>query len=290
MCVQGLTRIVLVKDFSYWGRDGCLLRVASVRSADDQSTSNDKPAIVLLHGGGPDHESLVPLAQRLADLHRVFLPDIRGYGRSICRDPHAHTWARYVEDIVALLDQLGLDKAILAGTGLGSTICLRTAVAHPDRVRALVLISVEDIEDDEAKKAESAFMDAFAERVRSGGIEAGWEPILPTLAPIIGTMVRDAIPRSDPESIAAAAAIGHDRSFRSIKELREITAPILIFPGVDARHPAVLAKNLAAMLPNAHLATERFTDGIRTIDEFAQTLVPSIRDFLNKVSGQGPLD
>ncbi|WP_410582754.1 hypothetical protein [Amycolatopsis sp. lyj-108] len=75
-----------------------------------------------------------------------------------------------------------------------------TTSANSGRVRAAILISVEDIEDDEAKQAEIAFMDAFTERVRTGGIEAAWAPVLPELAPVIGALVRDAIPRASPRS------------------------------------------------------------------------------------------
>lgn len=164
---------------------------------------------------------------------------------------------------------------------LGATISLRTALAYPERLKALVLISVEDIEDDEAKEAEIAFMDAFAVRVRAEGIEAAWEPILGNLAPIIGAMVREAIPRSDPASIAAAAAIGHDRSFRSVDELAKIANPTLIIPGFDTRHPAELSEHLARILPNGHLAPVKVSNDIRTADDFARAFAPVIRDFLN---------
>ena len=109
---------------------------------------------------------------------------------------------------------MGASPAVVGGAGLGSTIALRTAVAYPDSVHALVLVSVEDIEDEAAKKAEVAFMEDFASRVRNFGIEEGWKTILSDLSPVIESMVRDAIPRSNPESIAAAAPIGYDRSFR----------------------------------------------------------------------------
>lgn len=266
-------------EFGYRGQDGCALSAALILPVAANST-DQAPTIVLLHGGGPDHHSLVPLANQLADLYTIVLPDIRGYGRSVCRDPQAHTWARYVDDLIALLDHLRVERAVLGGAGLGSTIALRAAIANPSRIHSLLLISIEEIEDDDAKKAEIEFMDAFAERVRSEGIESAWEPILPALAPIIGTMVRDAIPRTDPASIAAAAAIGRDRSFRSVDELRGIVAPTLIFPGIDSRHPAALAKQLAAILPNAQLSTERFTDSVRTTEDFAVVLAPPVRDFL----------
>src|SRR5688500_2550488 len=161
-------------EFTYHGSDGCPLHVTTV---------GDGPPLVLLHGGGPDHRSLVPLAQRLADRHTVVLPDVRGYGRSICADPACPTWDQYTGDLIALLDELGIDRVDLGGTGLGSTVTLRTALDHPDRVRAAVLISVEDIEDDQDKEHETAFLDAFAEQVRTDGIEAAWAPVLGMFPP-----------------------------------------------------------------------------------------------------------
>jgi pimeloyl-ACP methyl ester carboxylesterase len=267
-------------ELNFRGNDGCPLHATIIDAADRPTVVREGSVIVLLHGGGPDHHSLIPLAQKLANRHAVVLPDIRGYGRSVCTDPARHTWAQYADDVVALLDRLGVHRAVVGGAGLGSTITLRVAVAYPDRVEALVLISVEDIEDDDEKEAEIEFMDAFAARVWAEGIEAAWEPILKNLAPIIGTMVREAIPRSDPASIAAAAAIGHDRSFRSPDELAVITAPTLIVPGIDQRHPTALAEHLASILPNGHLAAVRLSNDLHTADDFARVLAPAIREFL----------
>ncbi|UUV35943.1 alpha/beta hydrolase [Amycolatopsis roodepoortensis] len=258
-------------EITYHGGDDCPLYAVSLGSG---------PPLVLLHGGGPDHHSLIPLAERLADRHTVILPDVRGYGRSICTDPVRHTWTQYSDDVAALLDHLGFQRAAVGGTGLGATITQRTCLEHPGRIRAAILISVEDIEDDEAKQAEIAFMDAFADRVRTDGIEAAWAPILPDLAPVIGALVRDAIPRSDPASIAAAATIGHDRPFRSVDELAAITAPTLVFPGMDERHPAALAENAARVLPNGHLAPVSLSSTLRTAEDLAETFAPAILRFL----------
>ncbi|MFC8042815.1 alpha/beta fold hydrolase [Nocardia sp. NPDC057353] len=238
------------------------------------------PLLVLLHAGGPDHHSMLPLARHLADLGRVVTPDIRGYGASTCRDPAAHTWDRYSADVVALLDALGASSAVLAGAGLGSTIALRTALTHPDRVSAVVAIGVEDIEDDEAKAAEIAFLDAFARRVAEHGIAAGWEPILDQFPPLVGAMVRDAIPRSDPASIVAAAAIAHDRSFATVGELAAVTAPVLVFPGTDPRHPTALAEHLAATVAGGQLARVRIDAELHTADDLAAATAPAIRAFL----------
>ncbi|BAH55744.1 MULTISPECIES: alpha/beta fold hydrolase [Rhodococcus] len=198
----------------------------------------------------------------------------------MCRDPALHTWSRYAADVIALLDHLGASEAVVGGTGLGGTIALRAAPAFPSRVRAVVVISAEDIEDDEAKVAETALVDRFAERVRGDGIEAAWELFLPHLQPLIGNLVRSAIPRADPGSVAAAAAIGRDRSFRTLDELGAIEVPVLIVPGADERHPAELAERMSATIPHATLARNVSFDALATADDLAGAVVPQIRRFL----------
>lgn len=258
-------------EVSYRGADGWLLYA---------HTFGTGPATVLLHGGGPDHRSLLPLAEQFSGASMVVLPDLRGFGRSICTEPACFTWARYTEDVVALIDHLGLHKVSLVGTGVGSTIALRVAAAHPDRVSAMALISVEDIEDDEAKAAEVAFFEAFAARVVAGGPQAAWAPVLPALAPLIGALVREAIPRCDPASLAAFCAIGYDRAFRSVDELRSIDVPALVVPGADARHPSHLAAEVARALPNARLAAASMSAELRTAEDLAEAVGPEIRRFL----------
>ncbi|MCH8495118.1 MAG: hypothetical protein LAT57_05735 [Balneolales bacterium] len=185
--------------------------------------------------------------------------------------------------MISMLNYLKVDKAIIGGTGLGATLSLRFAAAHHDRTEAIIPISIEEIEDDEANRAEIEFMDAFAKRVRTKGIMAGWEPILNDLAPVIRTLVEDAIPRSNPESIAAAAAIGHDRSFRNVDELKEITAPALIIPGMDRRHPVELSKEIAKILPNGRLADIAMNPDLKTSDDLARQFAPAIRKFITEL-------
>ena len=271
--------IYLITEFKYsYGNTWPLY----AKSLELIEKSDHSDALILLHGGGPDHHSLIPLGKQLAGIHTVILPDIRGYGSSICADSSLHTWVQYANDVRALMNTIKAPTAIVGGAGLGSTISLRTALAYPDRVKALVLISVEDIEDDNAKKLEIAFMEDFASRVRNLGIEKAWEPILKDLSPIIESMVRDAIPRSNPESIAAAAAIGYDRSFRNIKELSTIFVPTLIIPGMDWRHPITLAKELAKILPKGYLASVTFSENLKTEEDFANCFAPIIQNFLSQ--------
>lgn len=264
-------------DMEYFGTDGCSLYAARI---PERHSGAAHPNVILMHGGGPDHHSLLPLAGQLADVADIILPDVRGYGRSVCTEPGRHTWDQYALDVISLMDALGVENAVVGGAGLGGTIALRAGLAYPDRITAIIVIGAEDIEDDAAKKEEIAFMDAFASRVEKEGIEAGWAPILPDLSPVIGAMVREAIPRSDPASIAAAAAIGRDRSFASLEELRGVSAPTLVIPGMDWRHPSRLARQLAAILPEGRLASVAMSAEIADAHQFAEIVAPAIRSFL----------
>ncbi|ABW11771.1 alpha/beta hydrolase fold [Parafrankia sp. EAN1pec] len=259
--------------------DGCVL-VTEV--------SGHGSVVVLLHAGGPDRHSLDPFARRLAGRHTVVQPDIRGYGGSVCRDPARHTWDQYAVDVLTVLDGLaeaGVVAAnvgvVVAGVGLGSTIALRLAIARPDRVAAVVALGVEDIEDDEAKAAEIAYFDAFADRVRDEGLAAAWAPIVARLPPVVEAMVTDAIRRSDPASIAAAASIARDRSFRHVDDLAAVRVPALVFAGTDWRHPRALAAAAARVMPAATMAMAEIGPAVRTGKELADALMPELLDFLD---------
>ncbi|MEU7524135.1 alpha/beta fold hydrolase [Saccharothrix sp. NPDC042600] len=64
---------------------------------------------------------------------RLFCRDWQGPGRPVSR-------AAYAADVIAVLDQLGLDRAVLVGQSLGGHTAMLAAAAHPDRVSGLVLV------------------------------------------------------------------------------------------------------------------------------------------------------
>jgi pimeloyl-ACP methyl ester carboxylesterase len=270
----------MTDDFAYTGPDGWPV-VGEIVGAG--------PLVIMLHGGGPDHRSMRPLAERLSDRYRVALPDIRGYGRSVCPDPALHRWPQYVDDLIGIMDVLGAHEADLVGAGLGGTVALRACLAHSARIRTAVIISVEDIENDEAKAAEALLMDRFAECVRTRGITAGWDLFLPNLQPLIAELVREAIPRADAASVAAAARIGHDRAFATLDELASITTPTLIIPGDDERHPTALAHRVADVMTGARVADVRMSRQLRDAEDMALAFAPHIRAFLHHPSAAARL-
>ncbi|MCF6388759.1 MULTISPECIES: alpha/beta hydrolase [Actinomycetes] len=236
--------------------------------------------IVMLHGGGPDHYSMRPLANRLAGRYRVALPDIRGYGASRCPDPTLHRWDQYVTDAIEIMHALDATSAHFVGAGLGGTIALRTCLEHRHVARSAVIISAEAIEDDEDKAADTELMDRFANRARSRGLQAAWELFVPHLQPLIANLVTEAIPRADAQSAAVAATIGHDRAFATVEELRRINTPTLIIAGDYSRHPTQLARTLADALPHGELAEVAMSDLLANAEDLARAFGPAIEQFL----------
>src|SRR6202012_2069421 len=77
----------------------------------------------------------------LSRKHKLILWDMRGHGQSdYPDDPSAYSEALTVGDIEALLDKAGADKAIVGGLSLGGYMSLAFYRAHPERVRALLII------------------------------------------------------------------------------------------------------------------------------------------------------
>ncbi|MET9301491.1 alpha/beta hydrolase [Micromonospora aurantiaca] len=92
-------------------------------------------AVVLLHAGIADRRMWRGQIPALAQRHRVIAPDLRGYGESeLPTTPFAHH-----DDVVGLLDALGVERAALVGCSFGGRVAVDTALAHPERVSALAL-------------------------------------------------------------------------------------------------------------------------------------------------------
>lgn len=95
--------------------------------------------LVLTHGSSWDHRQWQPQVAAFAPDFQVVVWDVRGHGRSSL-PPGPVDANDFSRDLVALLDHLGLERAVLCGLSLGGHVSLRTAARFPDRVAALVLI------------------------------------------------------------------------------------------------------------------------------------------------------
>ena len=106
----------------------------------DEGPRDDATPIVLLHGTSASLHTWDGWTQRLARERRVVRVDLPGFGLTGPRPDADYHVARYVEFVTALLDTLGIEHCVLAGNSFGGWIAWETALAHPTRVDALVLV------------------------------------------------------------------------------------------------------------------------------------------------------
>ena len=95
------------------------------------------PPLTLLHGGLGDSGLWEPVVPFLAEQFRTIRTDLRFYGRST---GPAAPWSWH-DDVIGVLDALGVERTALTGLSLGGRLATEIALAHPDRVSALVLVA-----------------------------------------------------------------------------------------------------------------------------------------------------
>ena len=110
------------------------------RLAYDELGTGDR-VVVLVHGLLMRRSMHIPLATELARRgYRVLCLDMLGHGDSDRpRDKRLYSMELYGRHVVEVLDQLGIEGAVVGGTSLGANVALEVAVQSPERVRGLIL-------------------------------------------------------------------------------------------------------------------------------------------------------
>jgi 3-oxoadipate enol-lactonase len=124
-------------------------------------TGGADPPIVLAHGFLMDRSMFEPQVEALRPHYRVITWDSRGFGDTI-DDGRPFTYWDLASDCLALLDHLGIDRAVVGGMSQGGFVSLRVALTAPERVRALVLLdSQAGTEDPEVVPLYQAMLDEW---------------------------------------------------------------------------------------------------------------------------------
>ncbi len=217
------------------------------------------PALVFLHAGIADSRMWDAEFASLPAGHRFVRVDLRGFGRS----KHAPGTFSYHQDVLRVLDSLEIARATVVGCSFGSSVALDLALAHPERVERLVLVSpsVGDGDSSEAIRASGEREEAALER---GDLDAAVEENLrmwvdgphrspgevdPGLRRFVGTMLRASFDIPTPDGVALARLDPPARD-----RLREVRARTLVVAGsLDVEHVLSVARRLTAEIPGARL-------------------------------------
>ena len=210
--------------------------------------------VVLVHGQLMPRRMHQPLAMALAaeGLHVVTV-DLLGHGRSDRpADPLVYSMTAFAEQVVALLDHLGADQAVIGGTSLGANVSLEVATIAPERVRGLIA------EMPVLNNALEAGILAFAPMLFAarflpftiGGLRLLTRPVPRGLVPFWAGIALDTLDQRADSMAAVVHGIFFGRVAPSSTQRRAITAPALVVGHpADPIHPAADAAMLADELP-----------------------------------------
>jgi len=232
------------------------------------------PAFLLSHGYGATCRMWDGQVAAFADRYRVILWDMRGHGQSgDPRDPALYSQALTVGDMAAVLDACGEERAIIGGLSLGGVMSLAFHLAHPSRVRALLLCDTgPGFRNPEARRQWNERALARARDLEAKGLAdaAG------------GAETRLGRHRSAQGLAGAARGMlaQHDSSL--IDWLPHIAVPTLVLVGSEDRHFLGAADYMASKIPGArkvvipdagHAANLDQPDAFnRAVGEFLATL------------------
>lgn len=234
-------------------RDGQRVAYATLGTGPD--------AVLLAHNLMSQRGSFAGVAARLASGsaagRRVIAVDLRGHGES-GGAPRSFTTDDLADDLLAVLDAERVGRAVLVGTSLGATAAASLALARPDRVRGLVLMSATPYA---ASRRDALKFGALAAVIRVLGPR-------PVLAPILAQLLGASYRAREPVGVATTAAQIRTTArgdlaravdcWRSrpalLDRLAALAMPTWVVHGdEDAACPRAYAEVLAAAVPGAEL-------------------------------------
>jgi pimeloyl-ACP methyl ester carboxylesterase len=270
----------------YLARTGDMIEVGGTRLHVRDTGPRDAPAVILLHGFGASLHTWEPWAEGLDDDLRVIRLDLPGSGLSPPDPADDYTDAHVTALLLAMMDQLGVERASMVGNSIGGRLAWTMAAEHPDRIDRLVLISP----------------DGFA----SPGFEYGKAPDVPFIMGLMRyTLPRGMLKSNIAVGYADAAALTEptvtryrdlmlapgarqamlDRMEQTVLRdpvplLQRIQAPVLLVWGEqDAMIPVANAEDYLRNLTDVRQVT--FPDlGHLPQEEAPARSLPPVRDFL----------
>ena len=130
-----------------------------------EDSGGDGPPVILSHGFLMDREMFAPQVEALSPEFRVITWDERGFGETEF-DGQPFTYWDAAQDCLGLLDQLGIQEAVLGGMSQGGFLSMRAALLAPERVRALVLIDTQSgVEDPKRLPAYKQMQEIWLETI-----------------------------------------------------------------------------------------------------------------------------
>jgi pimeloyl-ACP methyl ester carboxylesterase len=242
------------------------------------------PAIILLHGFGSSLQTWDAWTLTLAANHRVIRFDLPGFGLTGPDPTGDYSDTRAVAIIAALMDQLGLPRATIAGNSMGGRIAWQFAAAHPDRTDKLILISPDgfaspDVEYDRAPDV-PLIMRALPYTAPRFLLKANIEPAYADAARLTPATVQRYWDMLRAPGVRAAILLRTPQEILHdpIPRLRSIQAPTLILWGEhDEMIPFSNSADFLRAIPHARLVALPTLGHVPFEEAPAESLAPVLK-------------
>lgn len=259
--------------------------------------NQSNPPILFLHGFLGLGEDWLEITQNLSADHFCILPDLPGHGQSReLPNRRLPDMMNASEEIIRLLDSLGIARVTLVGYSMGGRVALYTAVTFPRRVKALVLESTNPGIEDNAERRDRAVTDDLrAAQIERNGIAMFIEqwyntPLFETLhrQPEKLARLRQSRLAHDPSALAAALrglSVGRQPSLWP--HIVDLDIPTMIVTGqLDQKYCDIGGKTAARLPQSRHVV---ITDaGHNTHLEQPQEFLARVREFLHDTGVSTP--
>lgn len=242
--------------------------------------------VLLLNSLGSTTAMWDPQVPALAECFQVVRCDTRGHGESPV-PPGPYVIEDLVDDAVALLDNLGIERAHVAGLSLGGMVAMRLAARNPERIDRLVLLCT---------SAQVGPPENWIERaatVRANGTGAVADLVVSrwltdarrSADPETTSYLRDMIAATPSDGYAACCDAIRDMDLRG--DLAAITAPTLVISGADDPSiPPVHQQAIAAGISGSTLLELPACAHLATIDQ-PEAVTTALVDHFSKASADG---
>jgi pimeloyl-ACP methyl ester carboxylesterase len=240
------------------------------------------PPLLLTHGYSSTSAMWQGQIAALSKHHQLVLWDMRGHGQSdYPDDPAAYSEALTVGDIAALLDKVGANTAIVGGLSLGGYMSLAFYRAHPERVRALLIIDTgPGFKKDEARDAWNKYAHETGDRFEREGLE-GLK---------LASRERSSVVHRDASGLARAArGMLTQRDAGVIETLPHIKVPSLVVVGADDTPFLAASDYMGAKIPGAKKAVIPAAGHAANIDQ-PQAFIDAVVPFLDGLPQQAVSD
>ena len=248
------------------------------------------PWLVLVHEFAGSYKSWQPQLETFARAFRVLVYNCRGYPpSSVPPDVAAYSQELSIEDLRQLLDHLGIDRACLGGFSMGGSIVLSFALAHPGRVRALILAGTGTGSGDKRQFLEE--FGAIADRFEREGVRRVAEDYLrgPTRIQLVRKDA--AMWQKFHADFVELSSVGLANTLRGVQlrrptmyeleaRLRQLRVPTLVIVGEEDTPALDASRFLSTTIPDATLTMLPRTGHTLNLEEpaaFNRTVLDFLR-------------